>query len=160
MLIRNATIQDATDIHAIEILCFPPNQAASLATISTRLAVYPQHFWVLEEVGEIVGFINGMVTDNDTVKDDMFKYANLHDASAAWQSVFGLAVSPQHQNKGYAGTLIRHLMTVCKEQGRKGIILTCEKHLIPYYVKFGFVNVGLSASVHGGDVFYDMRWTT
>ena len=40
---------------------------------------------------------------------------------------------------------------------QKGVVLTCEKHLVPYYEKFGFVNAGLSGSVHGGDVFYDMR---
>ena len=36
-------------------------------------------------------------------------------------------------------------------------MLTCKERLIPWYAGFGFVNEGLSASVHGGEVWYQMR---
>ena len=36
---------------------------------------------------------------------------------------------------------------------------TCKEHLIPYYEKFGYRNCGVSESVHGGAVWYDMRLT-
>ena len=39
------------------------------------------------------------------------------------------------------------------------MILTCKEALIHYYARFGFKNCGLSASVHGGAVWYDMRIT-
>src|SRR6218665_2511957 len=133
MKIRNATINDLETIHKIESNCFPPNQAASLETITNRINAYPQHFWVLEDQGEIIGFINGIITDNETIKDDMFKDVNLHDDNGSWQSVFGLAVSPQHQGKGYAGKLLEHLSKVSIQNNKKGIILTCEEHLIPLY---------------------------
>ena len=42
------------------------------------------------------------------------------------------------------------------KQGRKGLILTCKDRLIGYYEKFGYVNMGVSKSVHGGAVWYDM----
>ena len=47
----------------------------------------------------------------------------------------------------------------CKElsQGRKGLVLTCKEKLLHYYAKFGFVNEGVSASTHGGVVWYQMR---
>lgn len=157
MNIRNANLNDLLAISDIETACFPPNQAASLNTLSIRLKVYPQHFWIIEENGKIMGFINGMITNNDTVKDEMFKNVELHLENGMWQSVFGLAVLPEYQNKGYAGKLLHHLTNTCIQQGRKGIVLTCEKHLISYYEKFGFVNTGLSASVHGGDTFFDMK---
>lgn len=157
MTIRNATPNDLEKIHEIETACFPANQAASLASFAARLKVFPQHFWLLEAEGKVVGLINGMVTDHETINDAMFGDANLHDEAGSWQSVFGLAVLPEYQNRGYAGALINHLVAVAKQQHRKGLILTCEKHLIPYYEKFGFVNLGLSGSVHGGDVFYDMK---
>lgn len=38
------------------------------------------------------------------------------------------------------------------KQGRKGIVLTCKDQLIPFYQKFD-----LSASTHGGAVWYQMR---
>ena len=36
------------------------------------------------------------------------------------------------------------------------VILTCKQEKIPYYQKFGFQNRGVSASEHGGAVWYDM----
>ncbi len=157
MTIRNATIKDLDALHAIEIACFPPNQAASLETLERRLNIFPQHFWLLEEDGKVLGFINGMITNYDTVQDIMFKNATLHNENGNWQSVFGLAVSPAYQKKGYARMLLDHLIEFSRKNNRKGITLTCEKHLIPYYEKSGFINAGLSRSVHGGDVFYDMQ---
>ena len=157
MSIRSATIKDLEALHAIEIACFPPNQAASLETLERRLNIFPQHFWLIEEEGKIIGFINGMITDYDTVQDIMFKNATLHNENGSWQSVFGLAVAPAYQKKGYARMLLDHLIEFSRKNNRKGITLTCEKHLIPYYEKAGFINAGLSASVHGGDVFYDMQ---
>lgn len=157
MDIRNANLNDLEELYRIETACFPANQAASKQTLSDRLIAYPQHFWLIEVHGAIAGLINGMATDNERIVDEMFKNVYLHNEAGAWQSVFGLAVDPIHQNKGYAGKLLNHIFNAAKQQKRKGIVLTCEKHLIPYYEKFGFSNLGLSASVHGGDVFFDMR---
>ena len=36
-------------------------------------------------------------------------------------------------------------------------MLTCKDKLLHYYAKFGFVNEGVSASTHGGVVWYQMR---
>lgn len=156
MNLRNATVDDLVSINAIERVCFPPNEAASLASLTKRLQVFPNHFWVLEHEGEIIGFINGMVTNNKTIKDNMFANADLHDENGEWQSVFGLAVSPACRKNGYAGKLINHLIEKSKEQNRKGVILTCKAYLIPYYHKFGLEDSGISASVHGGEVWHDM----
>ncbi len=158
MIIRNANLNDLETIYNIEIACFPPNQAATSKTLSERLNAYPLHFWVLEENGKIRGFINGMITNFDTVKDEMFKNVDLHDSNGSWQSVFGLAVALEFQKLGYGSILIHHLIQVSKQNKLKGVTLTCEKHLIPYYEKLGFINSGRSASNHGGDVFYDMKY--
>lgn len=157
MEIRNASLNDLESIYKIETACFPANQAASLDTFTGRLKAYPQHFWVIVDQEEIVGFINGMITNHETIADEMFKNTELHIENGMWQSVFGLAVSPKYQNNGYAGKLLNHLTEVSRQHNRKGIILTCEEHLIPYYEKFGFINTGLSNSTHGGDVFFDMK---
>lgn len=44
-------------------------------------------------------------------------------------------------------------------QGRRGLVLTCKDRLVHYYAKFGFVSEGVSASTHGGVVWYQMRLT-
>jgi hypothetical protein len=53
--------------------------------------------------------------------------------------------------------LMEKLVSDAKEQKRKGYILTCKNTLIPYYAKFGFKDCGLSESVHGGAVWYDIQ---
>ena len=62
-----------------------------------------------------------------------------------------------------AAALMRHMIRESEKAGRKGLILTCKDKLLSYYSKFGYKNLGVSASVHGGAVWYDMilefdRW--
>ena len=70
--------------------------------------------------------------------------------------MFGLDVLPEHRRKGYAGQLMRALIEHSREDGRCGCMLTCKEHLLPYYTRFGFRNLGVSLSQHGGAVWYDM----
>ena len=51
----------------------------------------------------------------------------------------------------------KHVIADARAQGRKGLVLTCKEKLLHYYAKFGFVNEGVSASTHGGVVWYQMR---
>ena len=51
---------------------------------------------------------------------------------------------------------LNHMIGDAKNKGRKGLILTCKDRLIHYYAKFGYKNMGVSESVHGGAVWYDM----
>ena len=45
-----------------------------------------------------------------------------------------------------------------KERGRKRAILTCLDEKIAMYEKMGYQKLGLSASVWGGEVWYDMSY--
>ena len=55
--------------------------------------------------------------------------------------------------------LIEKAISDAREQGRKGLVLTCKDKLVNYYAKFGFVNEGVSGSEHGGVTWYQMRLT-
>lgn len=103
-----------------------------------------------------MGFINGMVTEQEAITDDMFENTDLHRENGSWQSVFGLDVLPEYQRCGYAGRLMRHLIASSRIEGRAGLILTCKEKLIPFYKSFGYEPKGVSKSVHGGAVWYDM----
>ena len=87
----------------------------------------------------------------------MFERADMHNESGDWQMIFGVNTIPTYRGKGCAGELIRRAVSDAKEQGRKGLVLTCKDRLVPYYEKFGFVNEGLSRSTHGDAVWYQMR---
>ena len=44
-----------------------------------------------------------------------------------------------------------------RQAGKRRVVLTCKEKLIHYYERFGFSNCGVSQSVHGGAVWYDME---
>ena len=156
MRIRTATQDDLDAICRVEAICFPVSEADTRESFAARLKVFPRHFLLLEDEGRLIGFVNGMVTDDRTISDVMFEQAELHKEDGKWQSVFGLDVLPEHRRKGYAGQLMRALIEHSREDGRCGCILTCKEHLLPYYTRFGFRNLGVSLSQHGGAVWYDM----
>ncbi|OOM13894.1 GNAT family N-acetyltransferase [Clostridium saccharobutylicum] len=159
MNIRTATIEDSQDITAVESRCFPAAEAASESDFKKRLTVYPNHFWLLEDDGKLVGFVNGMVTNESILRDEMFKDANLHNENGQWQMIFGVNTVPEYRRKGYAEKIINKVIYDAKEQGRMGLVLTCKEKLLHYYAKFGFKNEGISESTHGGVIWYDMRLT-
>ena len=71
MHIRTATMEDLAVLTAIEAACFPAAEAAKEEAFRKRLAVYPDHFWLLEEGGEILSFVNGFVTQEPHLRDEM-----------------------------------------------------------------------------------------
>lgn len=159
MNIRNATIEDLKAITEVELECFPKAEAASEDDFRNRLRVYPNHFWLLEDDKTLVGFVNGMVTDEAMLNDEMYKNADLHNENGQWQMIFGVNTIPKYRRQGCAEKIINMVISDAKKQERKGIVLTCKEKLLHYYEKFGFKNEGVSESIHGGAVWYNMRLT-
>ena len=157
MLIRKATINDLKEIAEVEATCFPPAEAATEKAIRERLEVYADHFWTLFEEDKLISFVNGMVTDEPDLRDEMYENAKLHNPEGKWQMIFGVTTLPEYQGNGYAALVMERVISDCKAQGRKGIVLTCKDRLIKFYEQFGFVNEGESQSEHGGATWYEMR---
>ena len=155
--IRNVKAEDLDQVTEVEALCFPAAEAATGQPFRNRIETFPESFLVAEdESGKIIGFINGCVTDERTIRDEMFEDSGLHRADGMYQSIFGLDVIPEYRRQGVAADLMNHLIQTAKARGKKGMILTCKDRLIHYYEKFGYRSLGISGSVHGGAVWYDM----
>ena len=159
MLIRSATQEDLDAISQVEAECFPPAEAATKEEFAKRLAYYGSHFWLMFDGDKLIAFVDGFVTDEADLTDEMYEKAEMHHESGDWQMIFGVNTIPAYRKKGYAGELIKRAIADTREQGRKGLVLTCKDRLIPYYAKFGFVNEGVSESVHGNVVWNQMRLT-
>lgn len=158
-MIRKATIDDLKDITDVETICFPAAEAATEASIKNRLEVYADYFWLLYEDGVLISFVNGMVTDEPNLRDEMYEDASLHNPNGKWQMIFGVDTIPSHRCQGFAEKVLWKVVEDAKIEGRKGIVLTCKERLLHYYEKFGFVNEGVSESVHGNVMWYQMRLT-
>lgn len=154
--IRKVTINDLEAVTKVETECFPESEAATKLSLEQRIKTLPESYFVAEINGEIIGFINGCVTNETTIYDELFSDTSLHIPNGDYQAIFGLDVIPDYRNRGTAAQLMNHMIETAKSEGRKGLILTCKDELIHYYSKFGFKNKGVSNSKHGGSVWYDM----
>ena len=157
MQIRTATIDDLTAIAQVEAACFPPAEAATADEFKDRLEHYANHFWLMFDNDKLIAFVDGFCTDNPNLTDEMYAKADMHNETGKWQMIFGVNTLPEYRSKGYAAELINQAIKDATKQGREGLVLTCKDKLIPYYSKFGFVNEGISESVHGNVTWYQMR---
>ena len=158
MHIRTAVIEDLDAVASVEAQCFPEAEAATAEEFRERLIAYGDHFLLLFIGDELVSFVDGMVTDREDLEDIMYEDASIHDPNGKWQMIFGVNTIPGYRKKGYAGTLIRKMIELAREQGREGLVLTCKDELVSYYSGFGFVSEGRSdKSCHGGVLWNQMR---
>lgn len=156
MIVRPAVMADLERCAEIESLCFPPAQAASREVLRRRIQAYPETVLVGELDGEIVGYVMGPVIRQSTITDEMFADPGCGWFHNPYQAVFSLAVHPDFQGRDYGRILLGELIRASRKSGRRGVVLTCKEEKIAYYESFGFENRGVSKSVHGGAVWYDM----
>ena len=160
MEIRTATMNDLDAVAAVEAECFPVAEAATKEEFAERIKYYGDHFWLMFEGDKLIAFLDGFVTDEADLTDEMYANAAMHNENGAWQMIFGVNTLPQYRRHGYAERLIRQAIDEAKEQGRKGLVLTCKEKLIHYYGKLGFIDEGVSdKSTHGNVVWHQMRLT-
>lgn len=159
IIIRHAVLQDLEIISELENACFPESEAASEKDLYHRIQIFPENFWIMELGGRIISMINGMVTDIQNLTDEMYENADMHNKNGAWQMLFSVVTHPDFQKMGYAELLMNQVIQDSVKANRKGIVLTCKEKFVGFYEKFGFVNEGISASVHGNAVWYQMRKT-
>ena len=160
MIIRKATMNDLDAISEVESECFPAAEAATKEEFKERLESYADHFLLMFDGEKLAAFIDGFVTDEPDLTDQMYENAAMHSESGKWQMIFGVNTLPEYRRRGFAGTLIREMIAEAKRQGRDGLVLTCKDRLVHYYAKFGFLNEGVSEkSTHGGAVWNQMRLT-
>ncbi len=154
--IRNVKIEDLPEINIIENLCFPKKEAATKEAFQKRIQIIPDSFFVAEKDGFIVGFVNGPVIESPFITDDLFSEIQPNPPSGGHQSVLGIAVTPHFQTRGVAAALLAKIEEEARANKRKTITLTCKEDLIGFYEKYGYINMGVSRSEHGGVIWYNM----
>ena len=158
MNIRYATMADLDDIASVESECFPVLEAATKEEFEQRIKYYGNHFWLMFDEGKLIAFVDGFVTDEANLTDDMYENASMHNENGAWQMIFGVNTLPEYRRCGYAKELIKKAILDAGKQNRKGLVLTCKESLVPYYSKFGFVDEGITdKSTHGNVLWHQMR---
>ena len=160
MKITYAEEKDIAAIAAAESACFPPAEAATEQEFVERIKYYGNHFWLLYDADKLIAFVDGFVTDEPDLTDEMYENACMHNENGVWQMIFGVNTLSEYRKRGYACELIRRAIADARQQGRKGLVLTCKDRLLAYYAKFGFVDEGVSEkSTHGNVQWHQMQLT-
>jgi ribosomal protein S18 acetylase RimI-like enzyme len=157
LIIRNATLSDLNAVTTIEGICFPEGEAATRAAMEERLTIYAKGFFVAELEGEVIGFINGASNDSPIIEDRFYESMKYHQDMGKHLMVYGLDVHPEHQRKGYARELMTRFIVFGREEGKAAVLLTCKAHLVAFYESFGYENLGVSESTHGGAQWHDLK---
>ena len=160
MNIRRATIDDLEAILAIELENFSPEEAIDETVLAKHIETFQNSFLVAEKDGQLLGYLEGPVTQTRHVEDRSFT-ADVKDEShlpGGYITLTSLSISPSAQGLGVGKALLEAMKNLALEEGREGVSLTCHDYLIEYYERNGFVNEGRSASNYAGEVWYDLVW--
>ncbi|OLF52959.1 GNAT family N-acetyltransferase [Pseudomonas chlororaphis] len=153
---RHAALSDAARCYQIESTAYEGDEAATQAKIATRIAQYPQGFLLLEEAGEIVGFINSGCAFEVVMSDEAFKELVGHAPEAPNVVIMSVVVDPAHQGKGYSRRLMDEFVARMRAQGKATIHLMCKERHVPLYERMGYRYVRPSPSDHGGMAWHEM----
>ncbi len=153
--IRKARPQDMDRVYEIELESFPPEEAATKEKYAWRQEHYPELFLVAEDgCGRICGCICMISTNASLIDDTVFETDSIPNGKTC--AILTVMTEAASRRQGVAGQLLEAGIDAARQQNMESVVLTCKEHLVHYYSRFGFEKVGISASVHGGAVWYDM----
>ena len=75
MNVKYATAEDIAALAAVEAECFPPAEAATEKEFIERVQYYGNHFWLMYEEEKLIAFVDGFVTDEPDLTDEMYEKA-------------------------------------------------------------------------------------
>ena len=157
--IRQGRIEDLEECFVLEGKTFPEDEAASKENIRVRLERYAAGFIVGEMDGRIVAHINSGSTNKEDITDEEFKGLIGHEDGGKNIVIFSVAVDPEYQRRGLANQMMKEFVEVARRLKKERILLLCKENLMGMYERMGYKKIGLSASTHGGAVWYEMAYS-
>lgn len=155
---RHIRQEEAEQAAAVEIACFPPNEACTREMMLERIAKAPELFLVAEDrhTGRIAGFLSGLSTNETSFRDEFFMNADLYEPDGRNIMLLGLDVLPEYRGQGLARELMYKYLCRERENNRHIVLLTCLPAKINMYKKMGFRDEGISNSTWGGEQWHEM----
>ena len=129
MKIRTATMDDLNEIANVEAECFPAAEAATKEEFAGRIRYYGNHFWIMLEEDKLIAFVDGFVTDEADLTDEMYEKAAMHNEDGAWQMIFGVKML-MYGREAQSKTKTASSATIPKSGERNRKIHSCMLYLI------------------------------
>ncbi len=155
---REIRTDEAEQVALIETICFPQEEACKPEIMKARVQMFPENFLVAvsRETGKMVGFINGLSTDEINLRDEFYKDPKLHVPSGKNMMILGVDVLPEYRKQGIAREMIYNFLRRENDRNRRFVILTCLSNKVKMYKKFGFRDYGEADSSWGGKKWHEM----
>ena len=155
---RDIRQEEAEQAAEIELICFPPHEACDRNMMLERVRMAPEVFLVAveRETDRLAGFINGAATDEERFSDEFFTDAGKHDPQGHNIMILGVDVLPEHRHHGLGQAMMSVYMQRERNRGRRRLILTCLEEKVGMYQKWGYRDLGLSASAWGNEEWHEM----
>ena len=157
--IREGKIEDLEECFILESNTFPEEEAACKENIEIRLSKFSKGFIVGELDGKIVAHINSGATNKDDITDEEFKALIGHEDFGKNIVIFSVAVDPSYQRRGIASIMMKDFISRSKDLNKDKILLLCKDNLMGMYKGMGYKKIGVSASTHGGAIWYEMDYS-
>ena len=156
--LRQVKSEEAEVATEIEAICFPPSEACTLPIMKERIQLAGDCFLVAidREAGKMIGFVNGLCTDDRQLKDELFTDTSLHDPNGRNVMICSVAVLPEYRKRGIAREMVWEFLRRQQAMGRREAVLTCVPSKVKMYKKFGFTDRGVSESTWGGEKWNEM----
>ena len=154
--IRNATLEDLEDITYLEAESFSEAEADTKEAFAERLQLIADSFLVIEEAGELLGYVNGPVVEQVYITDNLFQTVEANPLEGGNQCILGLSVSAKAKGRGLSLLLMEAFEQQAQQKHRESVSLTCHEELIHFYEKMGYINHGRSESTLGGAEWYNL----
>lgn len=140
MKIRNARLQDIDPVAELERKIEKEN-AATKETLLARFNMFPQGFYVAEEGGNIVGYVESCLWDKKDFKtfDEIRDFPKHHKSNGKTLYVIFLGVAENHRRKGVGSGLTRTLRRYASGRQLERVQLVAgEGFLVDFYKRLGF----------------------
>lgn len=155
LTIRNAALLDLDRLMEMELTCFPPAEAAPREVFAYRLKRFGDWCFAALLDGGIVGLIMGRPTLREDIYDELYEAAG--ESSGDCLAIICVETDPAFRGRGVARAMVGHMLAQAGARGVRAVTLACKDHLIAFYESLGFQRMGISASVHGGVVWNEMK---
>lgn len=158
--LRNIHQDEALQAAEIERICFPPEEACSSKHMKERVMNASELFLtaVDNETDKIAGFINGISTNEEKLRDAFYTDISLHNPDGRNIMILGVDVLPEYRHHGLARTMTHDYQKQARQKGYSMLVLTCLEEKVGMYHKFGFTDHGISESAWGNVTWHEMTY--
>ncbi|CAO3611575.1 unnamed protein product [Cunninghamella blakesleeana] len=156
-----ATISDLDDLYELEKESYHPDEAASKDQLKARIGYSqdmnePPLLFLVARNGtdnDIVGYLCSTLSTSPLVTD---KSLSINEPQGRTVCLHSVCVSPKYRRQGIATKMLDYWIDLHKQRKQfDRIAIMSRPSLLPLYTSVGFVDLGISAVVHGPEKWND-----